>query len=167
MKTRYIILSLLFVLVSFISFAAPATHTDTIRVYGNCGMCKNRIEKAAAEAGAVTATWDEDTKLLVVTYDDAATTSRKIQEKVAAVGHDTQDVAAPDATYSKLPGCCKYERKGSKASAAHNHEASANCCKDGCDKTAKEGCCKKDMSCCSKEEAKKADCCKDGKCKKA
>ncbi len=85
--------------------------TDSFTVYGNCGMCKSRIEKAVQGDGVTAATWNKDTKILTVTYDASKTNNKDLQKKVASVGHDTELFAAPDKVYDKLHGCCKYERK--------------------------------------------------------
>lgn len=155
MKTKYFILSLLLACFSAGSFAQ--LHMDTIKVAGNCGMCKSNIEKAASNAGATSAVWDKTTKLLVVNYDAAKTSNREIQNKVAAAGYDTQDVKASDKSYNKLEKCCQYDRTAGKP------DANEKCCK-GMDDCSKDGCCKPDMSCCIKD-ASGSDCCKDGKCK--
>jgi hypothetical protein len=89
---------------------------DSFRVYGNCGMCKKRIEKAVIAAGATTATWDKTTQMLTVAYDATKTTSQKLQQKVADVGHDTELYTAKNKVYDKLPMCCLYERKGKPGS---------------------------------------------------
>jgi periplasmic mercuric ion binding protein len=85
--------------------------TDTIKVWGECGMCKNRIQKTLKVDGVSAATWDIEKKILVVTYDAAVISNEEIQKKVAAVGHDTEKFFAPDAAYKALHGCCKYDRK--------------------------------------------------------
>lgn len=85
--------------------------TETVKVYGECGMCKKRIEKAAMAAGATTAVWNEETKMLSFTVP-AGVAPRSIEKKIAAAGHDTKNETADDAVYNKLPGCCKYDRKG-------------------------------------------------------
>lgn len=109
MKTlRHIILA--FLLFTSISVFAQEK-TDTFKVYGNCGMCKSRVEKAAKAEGATTAVWDKDTKIMTVTYDASKTNLEALQKKVASVGHDTDLFTAPDKVYDKLPGCCLYERK--------------------------------------------------------
>ena len=87
------------------------TKTDTIKVYGECGMCKNRIQKTLKIDGITTADWNTETKLLVVTYDAAKISNDDIQQKIAGVGHDTEKYTAIDSVYQKLPGCCHYERK--------------------------------------------------------
>ena len=88
-----------------------ATKTETIKVSGNCGMCKDRIEAAAKVDGVTKADWNKDTKLLTLVYNPAMVKSDDVQKKVAAVGHDTEKFKAQDAVYAKLPGCCKYDRK--------------------------------------------------------
>jgi copper chaperone CopZ len=88
--------------------------TDTFKFYGNCGMCKSRVEKAAKTEGATTAVWDKETKMMTVTYDASKTSVEALQKKVASVGHDTELFTAPDKVYEKLPGCCLYERKSEK-----------------------------------------------------
>ncbi|WP_028298277.1 heavy-metal-associated domain-containing protein [Olivibacter sitiensis] len=85
--------------------------TSTFKVYGNCGMCKKRIEKTANVEGVSKAEWNKDTKILTLVYDEKKTDAKTVQQKIAAVGHDTELAVAPDSTYSKLPGCCLYERK--------------------------------------------------------
>jgi periplasmic mercuric ion binding protein len=103
---------ILMAVVAFVSTSAFAqSKTDTIKVYGNCGMCKSRIEKAVKKEGATTAKWDSETKLLVVSYDNTKTTNDAIQKAIAAVGHDTEKYAATERAYNNLPGCCQYDRK--------------------------------------------------------
>lgn len=87
------------------------TKTDTIKVYGECGMCKNRIQKTLKIDGIIMADWGTETKFLVVTYDTTQISNDDIQKKIAAVGHDTEKYTADDKVYEKLPGCCHYERK--------------------------------------------------------
>lgn len=89
---------------------------EIIKVWGNCGMCQERIEKAAKKAGAKTASWDADKLELTVAYDSSKTTNQKIQQAIAKVGHDTQDFTGDNLAYSKLHGCCKYDRKSTMSS---------------------------------------------------
>jgi len=85
-----------------------STKTETLKVSGNCEMCKARIEKAAKLDGVSKAEWSTKTKMLSVTFDPAKTNLEQVGKKVAAAGHDTEKVKATDAVYNKLPGCCKY-----------------------------------------------------------
>lgn len=111
-----IICSLLFANTS----KAQTTKTETIKVWGNCGMCKTTIEKSAKKAGAKTASWNEDSKELKVTYAESKTSSVKIQEAIAKSGYDTQDFTAVQTAYDNLHGCCKYDRKSAAAAASYS-----------------------------------------------
>jgi Cu(I)/Ag(I) efflux system membrane fusion protein len=56
--------------------AAIQTEEKTIKVSGNCDMCKDRIETAAKGVSGVTfADWSSDTKLLQVKFDASKTNS--------------------------------------------------------------------------------------------
>jgi copper chaperone CopZ len=94
----------------------PATETMTakFKVYGNCGMCEKRIEKAAKIKGVTLADWDVDTKILTVNFDATKVKPTKIHQAVAAVGHDTDKVRAEDKVYNKLHSCCLYDRPEAK-----------------------------------------------------
>lgn len=82
------------------------------KVYGNCGMCENRIEKAAQSVeGVTTADWNKETKMIEVSFDSSKTDVDKVQKAIAKVGHDTELYKAKDETYKALPGCCLYDRE--------------------------------------------------------
>ena len=84
----------------------------SFKVYGSCGMCENRIEKAALGVeGVNSADWDKETKMLKLTCDASKAKVETIHKAIAKVGHDTDKVKADDEIYSNLPGCCKYDRK--------------------------------------------------------
>lgn len=114
MKKTSIILSML-MFMAFTTLAMgsnPGNKTEKTKVYGNCGMCKNRIEKAVNDlSGVEKSVWDKETKMLEVTFDTEKTDIKKIQAAISAVGHDTELYSAKDEVYNELPGCCKYERK--------------------------------------------------------
>lgn len=143
MKTRILLAVVIFT--TAFSLHGFAQRSEEIKVWGNCGMCKKTIEAAALKGGASKASWNEETKMLSVSFKTKKTDLQQIQESVAASGYDTQDVTAPDEVYSKLHGCCQYDRKAPA-------QAKADCCKDGkCEKDkscCKEGKCEKDKSCC-------------------
>ena len=85
--------------------------TDIFMVYGNCGMCENRIETALAIVEGIHSTdWDVDNKVMTVKYDSDAISLDDIKKKVAAAGHDTDKFRAKDEVYNALPGCCQYDR---------------------------------------------------------
>lgn len=109
MKTKKISMMMIFLLAATLSFAG--NKKDTLKVYGNCGMCETRIEKAAnAVEGFSEASWDKESQMLTVEKVNAETDVMKVHKAVAKVGHDTDKVKADDKVYNKLPGCCKYDR---------------------------------------------------------
>ncbi|RYY54114.1 MAG: hypothetical protein EOO09_15490, partial [Chitinophagaceae bacterium] len=143
------------------------SRTETIAVNGNCGMCKNNIEKAAKSAGVTDASWDQEKKVLTVSYNQTATSNKKIQDAVAVAGYDTKDVRATDAAYKKLHGCCQYDRdtkgsKGDKGEKGSKGDKNAKEVKQDTQAAAGEAksCCSKDATaaadtkkaCCAKEE---------------
>lgn len=100
-----------FLLIGIAGMAQTATKTDTIKVYGNCNMCKANIEGSLKKKdGVISKDWNKDTKMLVVTYDSSKITIKQIAQKIANVGYDNEYATAPDATYNKLDQCCQYER---------------------------------------------------------
>ena len=87
-----------------------STKSETLKVSGNCDLCKARIEKAAKLEGVSNAEWDAKSNSLAVTFDPARTNMDQISKKIAAVGHDNSKLKANDKAYNALPGCCKYVR---------------------------------------------------------
>lgn len=103
------ILVLLFIGISLFSFAqSKKTITTQFKVFGNCTMCKQRIETALDLTGIKTASWDTKTKILNVVYNSSKISEQKIHEVIASIGHDTEKVKAKDNVYTELPFCCLY-----------------------------------------------------------
>ncbi len=84
--------------------------TETIKVYGNCGMCKATIEKAGNLKKTAKVVWSEESKMATLTYDSKKTNQDEILKRIALAGYDSDNFLAPDIAYAKLPECCKYER---------------------------------------------------------
>ncbi len=146
MKAQSIFLSVFILFAAFTVNAQTGLKKDTIKVWGNCGMCKKTIEKAAITGGAKTADWNTETKVLTVAYNAKSTNGKKIQQSVAASGYDTQDFTANNEAYDKLHMCCKYDRK---ETGGNLKEEEKSCC-EGSDKA----CCKdghKEGASCTKE----------------
>src|SRR5215204_2376365 len=171
MKTiKFFLLSALFIILAQAGFAQEKT--EKIKVSGECGMCKGKIEKAAKGAGATYALWDVDAKELTVKYNSSSSNSAKIQQSVAAAGYDTEKVKAADEAYNKLHSCCKYERTAAPAESCCNADgtcknADQGCCKDGkCAKAtaADKGACSQEdhAAHAAKGDGKAAACCKKG-----
>jgi hypothetical protein len=106
-------LSLVIIITLFtvnISAQTGKLKSDSVKVAGNCGMCKARIEKAALSGGAATASWSSGTRLLTLSFDPYKTNTDDLAKKVSASGHDTEKFKAEEKVYNSLPGCCKYDR---------------------------------------------------------
>lgn len=103
-----IIAILAFMFTSNYSALAANPKTETLKVSGNCDMCKARIEKAAKIDGVTKAEWNKKDKMLTATFDPAKTSIDAIGKKIAEAGHDNEKAKATDVAYSKLHSCCKY-----------------------------------------------------------
>ena len=113
MKRRMLSLVTLLLMGTLAVFAG--NKTEKIKVYGNCGSCEKRIEKAALSVDGVSkADWNKDTKMMEVTLDDSKTNVENVEKAVAKVGHDTNKFKATDEAYNDLPGCCQYDRSEEK-----------------------------------------------------
>jgi periplasmic mercuric ion binding protein len=107
---------ILFALLVLPLFALAQGNTKSqIKVSGNCGMCKTRIENAAKVPGVTSATWSQETKMLSLEYNERRVKLDDIHKRIADAGHDTEKAKATDQAYDKLPGCCKYDRKTAEA----------------------------------------------------
>lgn len=142
MKTKIAGLIGLLMVITLSVFAS--SKTEKFKVYGNCGMCESRIEKAAESVdGVESADWNKETKMIEITYDESITDSDKIQLVIAGVGHDTEDYKAKDEVYNELPGCCQYDRPETEGNIKGHHESQHS----GCTRTTMN----QDKSCCGKK----------------
>ncbi|HBR55557.1 MAG TPA: copper chaperone [Flavobacteriaceae bacterium] len=90
-------------------FAQNKNARATIEVDGVCGMCKERIEKASVKTkGVKSAVWNIETHELKLIFDERKTDLTKIQQNIAAVGHDTKEITATDEAYNSVHPCCMY-----------------------------------------------------------
>ena len=83
---------------------------ETVKIYGNCGMCESTIEKAGNSTPDSNVDWSKDTKMATISYDSLKTSKEEILQRIAQAGYDSDAFFAPDAAYASLPGCCQYER---------------------------------------------------------
>ena len=94
-----------------VSIAAVKTNL-TFGVRGNCGMCKNTIEKAANSVeGVSSAIWDVDQKKIDISFDNGKADALAIHKAIAASGYDTEQLTGNEEAYDGLPGCCKYDHE--------------------------------------------------------
>lgn len=97
------------VLITTLTFAQDKNTKANIEVDGVCGMCKERIEKAAIRTkGVKSAVWNIDTHELKLIFDERKTDVKTISKNIAAVGHDTKEIKATDEQYNSVHACCLY-----------------------------------------------------------
>ncbi len=111
MKQLFFLIATLFI-AGLSAFSQEGTFkTDTVKVSGNCEMCQQRIITAAKIKGVQTVSWNIETQMLLVTYDTSRITLGKIEQRIAAAGHDTEHFKAPEGAYKALHKCCRYVRE--------------------------------------------------------
>lgn len=115
-------------LVAVMGITASAQNKNAkhnLAVKGNCGMCKERIEKAAYGVNGVkVADWDEETQNLSIILNEKKNTVDVVEDAIVAVGHDTNAKKADDKVYAGLAACCLYDREseGGANTAKHGME---------------------------------------------
>lgn len=81
----------------------------SLKVAGNCNLCKIRIEtKLWSVKGVSSAEWDQASQILKIQYDHEIITLKAIKMIMLKLGHDIDGALAPDAAYKKLPLSCRY-----------------------------------------------------------
>ncbi|MFV8369574.1 DUF3347 domain-containing protein [Flavobacterium sp. LB2R40] len=85
--------------------------TETVKINGNCGICKKTIETAANIDKVAKVNWDTNTKTATLTYDTKKTNQDEILKRIALAGYDSEKFIAPDDVYNNLHGCCQYDRE--------------------------------------------------------
>lgn len=84
--------------------------TENVKIYGNCGMCETKIEKAGSIKKIANVDWNQDTQMATLKYDAKKTSQDEILKRIALVGYDSDKFLAPDDVYNNLHGCCQYDR---------------------------------------------------------
>jgi len=84
--------------------------TEIVKIYGNCEMCEKTIETAGNVKKVANVEWNKDSKMATITYNSIKTNQDEILKRIALAGYDSDKFLAPDDVYSKLAGCCQYER---------------------------------------------------------
>ena len=110
MKSLIILIIIIISGISQLSAQKEYVKSEDFTVYGNCGMCKRTIEKAASIKGVKSANWNMETDVMTVTYDTALVKLVEIKKAIASSGYDTDECRATDDAYKKLHGCCQYDR---------------------------------------------------------
>lgn len=112
MKSLKRIIIAIVVLLSTIAVNAQIKNskTETVKILGNCGMCKKNIENAGNLKKVAIVNWDVDSKMATLTYDATKTNSEEILKRIAGAGYENEKFTANDEQYNKLNKCCQYDR---------------------------------------------------------
>lgn len=113
-KVNYIAVILFLGLVSLALAEVQAQERNVeveIAVLGNCGMCKDRIERAAYSVrGVRSASWNQREQKLTLVYRADRTDQETIERAIAKAGHDTENFITDEQTHANLHHCCIYKR---------------------------------------------------------
>lgn len=107
---KYIMIASIVLSTSAFNAQSINQKTETVKIYGNCGMCESTIEKAGNMKNQSNIDWDKETKMATISYDSLKTSKEEILKRIALAGYDSDTFLAPNETYSALPSCCQYER---------------------------------------------------------
>jgi len=70
--------------------------TESVKIYGNCGMCESTIEKAGNIKNQSNVDWNKETKMATISYDSLITSKEEILKRIALVGYDSDTFLSPD-----------------------------------------------------------------------
>lgn len=98
--------------------------TTTFMVKGQCGECKENIEKALDIPGVSFAEWNEESKMLTVRYNDKKISEDEIHNLISNTGYATNKLAANMEAQSKLSACCQPPKEVKSCS----KDKAAGCC---------------------------------------
>ena len=109
LRIKRILFVIIFCCPSFLAMGQKQSDFS-IWVDGACGMCTERIEKAAMSvAGVKKVRWEVETRMLNLEVDNPSNFDEmQVHYAVTGEGHDTKKLLAPESVYSSLPGCCQY-----------------------------------------------------------
>ena len=96
--------------------------TETVKISGNCEMCKKKIETAGNLKKVAVVEWDVNSKMAKLTYDSTKTNSDEILSRIAKAGYDSDKFSATDEQYNKLHTCCQYDRKTTETTKKEEHK---------------------------------------------
>jgi len=115
LKSKILSISLLMLFGILAQAQIANAKTETVKISGNCGMCKENIETAGNVKNEANVVWNKDKKTAIITYDVKKTSKAEILKRIALAGYDNQSYAASGEAYRKLEMCCQYDRPNAKS----------------------------------------------------
>jgi copper chaperone CopZ len=109
---KSLILTMALAIITNVSYSQiKNAKTVNVKINGNCGMCKTKIEKTGSQANVSKTIWNMNNRLAKITFDSKKTNLAAILKNIALAGYDNQEYTAPTASYDGLHDCCKYDRE--------------------------------------------------------
>jgi mercuric ion binding protein len=103
-----IVISLIAIIILSISGIKAQIIEAQIKTSGQCEHCKEALEKNLRfEKGVKKVSFDIESHVVNVKYDEAKTTIRNIQVAITKLGYDADSLLADPKAYQKLNACCK------------------------------------------------------------
>lgn len=96
--------------------------TETVKISGNCEMCKKKIETAGNIKKVAAVEWDVNSKIAKLTYDSSKTNPDEILNRIAKAGYDNEKFSATEEQYKKLHTCCQYDREATGTAKKEEHK---------------------------------------------
>jgi copper chaperone CopZ len=84
--------------------------TQSVKIYGSCEMCLEKIEKAGNIKNTASVKWNQESQMAQISFDEQTTSLDQILKRIAQAGYDSDSFLAPTNTYAQLPKCCQYPR---------------------------------------------------------
>jgi copper chaperone CopZ len=102
------IISLIAIIILSISGVKAQIIEAQIKTSGQCEHCKETLEKNLRfERGVKKVSFNIESHVVNVKYDEAKTTIRNIQVAITKLGYDADSLLADPNAYEKLNACCK------------------------------------------------------------
>ena len=76
-----ICLTIFLAVFSLNTFSKDDLTKTSFKVWGNCDMCKKRIEKAAKTDGVKSAVWNEESKIITISFAPAKISVTRYNKK--------------------------------------------------------------------------------------
>lgn len=85
---KYTVMALVVLSYTACSAQTKNTKTETVKIYGNCGMCESTIEKAGNLKKEAVVDWSQETGMATISYDSTKTSKEEILKRIALAGYD-------------------------------------------------------------------------------
>lgn len=80
-----------------------------LKIGQKCENCSTHIlQTSQLVNGVIQAKWDTISEMLIVEYNSAKSSLKRIELAISEAGHDTPNFSGRNNYYSLMPQCCQY-----------------------------------------------------------